>query len=108
MANTFDAFISRTGAEALVPAPISGEIFSDIAQQSAVLRMARRLPNMTSKMLKLPVLNSLPSAYFVSGDNGLKQTTSVDQRGMDRKKYCGRGDCGDCAGARRGASGQRI
>lgn len=83
MANTFDAFISRTGAEALVPAPISGEIFSDIAQQSAVLRMARRLPNMTSKMLKLPVLNSLPSAYFVSGDNGLKQTTSVEWTGKN-------------------------
>lgn len=83
MANTFDAFIDRTGAETLVPTPISGEIFSGIAQQSAVLSMARRLPNMTSKMLKLPVLNSLPSAYFVDGDDGLKQTTSVEWTGKN-------------------------
>lgn len=80
---TFNAWINRTGAEALVPTQTAGEIFSGIAQQSAVLRMARRLPNMTSKMLKLPVLNSLPSAYFVEGDEGLKQTTNVEWTGKN-------------------------
>lgn len=74
----FNDMISRTGAEVLIPTQQSNEIFQGITEESAILRMARRLPNMTSKMLKLPVLNSLPFAYFVDGDTGMKQTTKVD------------------------------
>lgn len=74
----FNEMISRTGAEALIPTQESNQIIQGITEESAVLRMARRLPDMTSKMLKMPVLNSLPYAYFVDGDTGLKQTTKVD------------------------------
>lgn len=79
----FDSVINRTGAEALVPQPVANTIFQAAVEESAVLRMARRLPNMTSKMLKLPVLNSLPNAYFVDGDTGLKETTKVDWTGKN-------------------------
>lgn len=78
---TYNSIIGRTGADVLVPQPVANEIFQGITEESAVLRLARRLPNMTSKTLKLPVLNSLPYAYFVDGDTGLKQTTQVDWRG---------------------------
>lgn len=74
----FNDFISRTGAAALIPTEFSNVIIQDAVEESAVLRMARRLPNMTSSMLSMPVLNSLPYAYFVNGDTGLKQTTKVD------------------------------
>ena len=74
----FNEIINRTGAEALIPVQQSNEIFAGVAEESAVLRMARRLPNMTSNMLKMPVLNSLPHAYFVDGDTGLKQTSKAD------------------------------
>lgn len=74
----YNNIIDRSGAEALVPAPVANEIFQGITEESAVLKLARRLPNMTSKTLRLPVLNSLPMAYFVNGDTGLKETTSVD------------------------------
>ena len=75
---TFNDVIDRTGAESLIPVQYSNEIIQDAVEESAVLKMATRLPNMTSKMLSMPVLNSLPFAYFVNGDTGLKQTTKVD------------------------------
>lgn len=74
----FNEIISRTGAATLIPTQYSNEIMQDAVEESAVLRMARRLPNMTSSMLSMPVLNSLPHAYFVNGDTGLKQTTKID------------------------------
>ena len=74
----FNEMISRTGAEALIPVQESAQIIQGITEESAVLKMAKRLPNMSSKTLKMPVLSSLPYAYFVDGDTGLKQTTKVD------------------------------
>lgn len=74
----FNEIIDRTGAAALIPTQYSNEIMQDAIEESAVLRMARRLPNMTSNMLSMPVLSSLPHAYFVNGDTGMKQTTKVD------------------------------
>ena len=75
---TFNDVIDRTGAESLIPVQYSNQIIQDAIEESAVLKMATRLPNMTSKMLSMPVLNSLPFAYFVNGDTGLKQATKVD------------------------------
>lgn len=74
----FNEMISRTGAEALIPTEQSSQIFQGITEESAVLRLGRRLPNMSRQMMKIPVLNSLPYAYFVEGDTGMKQTTKVD------------------------------
>lgn len=76
--SSFNELISRTGAEALIPAEHAANIIHGITEDSAVLRLARRLPNMSSKMLKMPVLSSLPMAYFVEGDSGLKQTTKAE------------------------------
>ena len=75
---TFNDVIDRTGAESLIPVRYSNQIIQDAIEESAVLKLATRLPNMTSKMLSMPVLNSLPFAYFVNGDTGLKQTSKVD------------------------------
>ena len=74
----FNDLITRTGVESLIPTEYSSKIIQDAVEESAVLRMATRLPNMTSAMLSMPVLNSLPFAYFVNGDTGLKQTTKVE------------------------------
>lgn len=67
--------IDRTGAEALIPEERAAEIIQGTIEQSAVLSVGRKLANMTSKQTKLPVLDSLPVAYFVDGDSGQKQTT---------------------------------
>lgn len=69
------SIIDRTGAESLIPTQEANEIIQGVITQSAVLSRGRKLPNMTSKQYKMPVLDMLPIAYFVDGDTGQKQTT---------------------------------
>lgn len=67
--------IDRTGAESLIPVEESKEIIQGVVTSSAVLSRGRKLANMSSKTYKMPVLDMLPIAYFVDGDNGAKKTT---------------------------------
>lgn len=53
------------------------EIIQGISEGSQILPLMTKLPNMTGKQAKLPVLAALPEAYWVSGDEGLKQTTQA-------------------------------
>lgn len=69
--------ILRSGAEALIPEPVTKEIIQGTVEQSAVLSSFRKLPNMSSKTVSMPVLDMLPVAYFVNGDTGTKQTTKM-------------------------------
>lgn len=73
----YNSQITRTDAGALIPEEVSREIIQAVPEQSAVMRMARRLPNMTRSQLRLPVLSGLITASFVTGDTGLKQTSEV-------------------------------
>ena len=68
--------IDRTGAAALIPDENAREIIQGVVTQSAVLARGRKLPNMSSKTYKMPVLDMLPIAYFVDGDSGQKKTTT--------------------------------
>lgn len=67
--------ISREAAEALIREQLVDTIFKDVPKQSVVMQLGRRLPNMTSKQTKIPVLDMLPISYWVNGDTGFKQTT---------------------------------
>lgn len=67
--------IDRQAAEALIQEQLIKTIFQDVPKQSAVLSLMRKLPNMTSKQTKIPVLDMLPMAYWVNGDTGFKKTT---------------------------------
>ncbi len=67
--------INRTEAEALIQEQVVNTIFQDAPKQSVFLSMARKLPNMTSKQTRIPVLDMLPMAYWVNGDTGHKQTS---------------------------------
>lgn len=69
--------IDRTGADTLIPEEKSAEIIQGVVTQSAVLSRGRKLPNMSSKTYKMPVLDMLPLAYFVNGDTGQKKTTKM-------------------------------
>lgn len=72
-----NSLIDRDDAGALIPEEVVKRIFARATEASTVMRLARRLPNMARGQLRLPVLSSLPTAYFVDGDSGLKQTTDV-------------------------------
>lgn len=69
--------IDRTGAEALISEQVANEIIQGVAEQSTVLRMGKKLPNMSKKKYRMPVLDMLPVAYWVNGDNGFKQTSKM-------------------------------
>ena len=75
--------IDRSSLSGLIPEPVTREIIQGVTEGSAVLQMGRRLPNMTSKTLSMNVLDMLPTAYFVNGDTGTKQTTKM---AWDKKK----------------------
>lgn len=79
---TYDAKIDRTGASALIPEEISREIIQAIPRESVFLRRAMRMPNMTRKQLKIPVMTGNVDAYFVTGDTGMKQTTAMTWDGV--------------------------
>lgn len=74
----YNSVISRTDATALIPEAASREIMAALPQASAVMGLARRLPDMSRAQLRMPVMSALATAYFVSGDTGLKQTSEVN------------------------------
>ena len=73
----YNSQISRTDAAALIPEEVAREIIQQVPEQSAVMRLGRKLPNMTRAQLRMPVLSGLITANFVSGDVGLKQTSDA-------------------------------
>ncbi len=74
----YNNVISRTDAAALIPTEVGVEILKNVPQASAVMRLARRLPNLSNKVRTMPVMSALASAYFLAGDTTLKQTTEVN------------------------------
>lgn len=73
---SFSKIISRSDAAVLIPEPISTEIQNALPHVSVAMSLMRRVP-MSSKTERQPVIDSLPEAYWVQGDTGLKQTTGV-------------------------------
>lgn len=77
---TYNSMISRAtppSTDPLVPEPLSNSIIQELPTQSAVLQMARKVP-MATRTQRMPVLDTLPQAYWVGGDSGLKQTTDQE------------------------------
>ena len=66
---------NRADAEAIIREQIVSNIFQDAPKNSVFMGMARKLPNMTSNQTRIRVLDFLPTAYWVDGDTGMKQTT---------------------------------
>lgn len=71
----YNSQVDRTGTEALVPEDASKEIIQGLPQFSSIMQVATKAQNMSRNQRRVPVLSTLPTAYFVNGDTGLKQTT---------------------------------
>lgn len=69
---------NESGSDALVPEPLSAEIFQMAVTSSQALQLMRSVP-LGARTQRLPVLDLLPVSYFVgtSNDTGLKQTTDM-------------------------------
>lgn len=72
----YDSNIDRTDAGALIPEDAADSIIQDAVKQSIVLSRFRRA-TMSRGQQRMPALASFPTAYFVNGDTGLKQTTKL-------------------------------
>lgn len=70
------ALVTRGDREALVPEQVVKDMLGKATDQSAVMQQFRRIP-VTRSQVRLPVLSALPTAYFVDGDTGVKQTTEM-------------------------------
>ncbi len=74
----YNSVISRGDASALIPQEVGTEIIKAIPQASSVMRLARRLQDMSQTQRRMPIMSALATAYFIAGDNSPKQTTEVN------------------------------
>jgi HK97 family phage major capsid protein len=81
MPGVYNSIIDRTDAANLIPTEEANEILKTAPQTSIALRTCRTM-RMSTKTFTQPVLGSLPLAYWVNGDTGLKQTTDLMWRGL--------------------------
>lgn len=63
--------------DALVPQPFAAQVIEELPAASVLVNRARRV-TMSANTYRQPVLSALPTAYWVTGDNGLKQTTTQE------------------------------
>ena len=73
----YNNMISRTDAAALIPEDAAGEIVQGIPANSASLSLFRQV-RMSRAQQRIPVISVLPTAYWVNGDTGLKQSSEVN------------------------------
>ena len=60
------SFIPRSGVEALMPEEFQRDIIQNAPEQSVVMSLATRAPNMSRQQRRIPVLSVLPTAYFLN------------------------------------------
>jgi HK97 family phage major capsid protein len=72
----YDSLISRTDAAAMVPEQVAQTMLGNLENTSAALELGTRVP-VSRNQVRFPVLSALPTAYFVNGDTGLKQTSEA-------------------------------
>ena len=72
----YNSLISRTDAAAMIPEQVSTQMLTTLSEESAALRLGTRVPVATNQT-RFPVLSALPTAYWVNGDTGLKQTSEA-------------------------------
>lgn len=70
----YNSNIGRTDATALIPEEFSRDIITHLPDESAALALFRQVP-MSRAQLRIPAESALATAYWVSGDTGVKQTS---------------------------------
>jgi hypothetical protein len=75
----FTDYIGRTQGAAELPEQLATELIAAVQKESVILTMAHQVPT-TTRDSRIPVVNSLPVASWVTGtdpDTGLKTVTSM-------------------------------
>ena len=74
MPPVYDSLVGRDDVAALIPEDASRQIIQDLPKASVALS-SFRMARMSRHQQRVPVLNFLPTAYWVGSDTGIKQTT---------------------------------
>ena len=74
----YNSAIERADVDGIIPVEYSNEFVAGIAESSHVMRLARRLRDMSRYQNTLPILSALATGYFTNGDTGLNQTTEME------------------------------
>ena len=72
----FSQIMTRAGVAGDLPQQLAQDLVLSVLRESALLSLARKVPTRTLDS-RIPVLDQLPEAYWVSGDSGLKGTTKA-------------------------------
>ncbi len=72
---------SANEANPLIPVEVQRGIVQGMTEKSAVMRKMKTM-RMSRHLKQIPVLNALPTAYWVSDPTGLKQTSELDWRNV--------------------------
>jgi HK97 family phage major capsid protein len=72
----YNSVTSRDDVQALIREQVSDIMLGNGQNQSAAMNLFQRLQVPTSET-RFPILSALPTAYWVDGDTGLKQTTEA-------------------------------
>ncbi len=75
-------FIPRSGAEALMPEEFQRDIIQNAPEQSSIMTLGYRAPDMSRAQRRIPVLSVLPMAYFSNPG----PTARSDNSDIARKK----------------------
>lgn len=72
----FSQVMSRASIAGDLPQQLAQDLVLAVVRESTLLSLARKVPTRTLDS-RIPVLDQLPEAYWVSGDAGLKGTTKA-------------------------------
>lgn len=72
---------SANESNPLIPVEVQRGIVQGMTEKSAVMRLMKTM-RMSRHLKQMPVLNSLPTAYWVTDPTGLKQTSEMDWRNV--------------------------
>lgn len=70
----------------LIPEEVAREVVAGITEASATLSMFRRLPNMSARTMRMPVLNALGSAAFTTANTENDSLAGADQEVDDTQQ----------------------
>ena len=68
--------LSRTDVAPLIPEDVQDTFLTELSDTSVALSSFQRVP-VAQSQTRFPILSALPTAYWVAGETGLKQTTEV-------------------------------
>jgi hypothetical protein len=72
----YNTLVQRSDVSARIPTNVSNLMLTSLSDQSAALALGTRIA-MPNGVTTFPVLSALPVAYWVTGDTGMKQTTTA-------------------------------